>query len=967
MQGGSGAFDQYQVFEVDLASFEGENFDPVLWMDEVMRGKPGYELSKKVEWISNTDQHLSSLATALQLRSQDLNEVLEVSSLQIVNMVPFLVSAGGRMKSKIATGKRKLADLLGQMSQADADQQESLRFLAEIDAVKTKLETARRVLVHINEWDFRTREVESLLSAGHLGQVATHLLALTETAKLLSSVSEFDDRAKAIKRFTDFLLRLCKEKLAEALEGDDKTQVAKCSRIFAQLGEREALLDCLVSAFEGASTSAWKGLWKRTGAAAAQQQQAGSSAGVEVDEGGEGPQMRLREDSALLSFFERFSQDIEERASLVSAAVQSAVAAEKEHAEEQAKALKAAGGEAPGGARLLPLPVTTSLQTQTGASPSSASASREGGGEGAAGGESRTRRKTENAHEKTQAAALAEKVAFRCVRAALSVYQRDIGGFLKILGEGAGTGGGEEDIKGREQAVERLMSAFEGGTNLLCAAPSLAEREGKLWEFLRGDGGVSLVPVSLFEAYAKVTRASFALSLGDSPPHHPSWAPSQAVLEAESNAVKVLWQVAGRAEALVSSLVLAPSVPLFVACADEALMGYWSRWSQLRDSFRKTIGIRHQGRKESGAVGVDAQLLQTCLQVHQLVEMLAGPADSATKRALGSADSGETAEEREGEVTGVERSGSEGRFFALEKTLISQLVETARRRSRLNRILLQALEKGPPLEVEVPSKHTVATSWKNFQSVLLSVPVASKPGRGEGEGASPVLPPSSYRPGVLLQESAKALRKVHADAKALVRDCCLAPARKLLEGYAHMAEWTAAEGSAHSGALTGQMPTSVATSVGEHVLGLVSQLDHLQVAGGDWLVMVVDSLSSVMTKAVSEIPRLTASGALQLAFDVGYTLKVAGALGCLPEAGSLVSLLVALCEEVGGGSGGESGQSAGAWDPLKTQCAESTALLAGEGDPERLKRQVDTFRQNVRLKMFSRSPVSPQPPRPTLT
>ncbi|CAE8626428.1 unnamed protein product [Polarella glacialis] len=92
--------------------------------------------------LDKLDQHLSSLGMSCQLLCQDTSEAIEVASNQLVAQLPSTGLDLERMRAEALRGKSRLGQMLEGLKDADDRKRSGLQGLAEIDAVKTRVEVA---------------------------------------------------------------------------------------------------------------------------------------------------------------------------------------------------------------------------------------------------------------------------------------------------------------------------------------------------------------------------------------------------------------------------------------------------------------------------------------------------------------------------------------------------------------------------------------------------------------------------------------------------------------------------------------------------------------------------------------------------------------------------------------------------------------------------------------------------------
>ncbi|CEM00033.1 unnamed protein product [Vitrella brassicaformis CCMP3155] len=913
---------------LDLRPLEDQRFDAAKWLDGLMQefqltaaagtnasrqGRPLSQGQKGAAPSSSAsaaapgmDSFLSTLSMQLQMACADLSSSVEVVGSQIVSSIPGLLSDIGKMRHEISRCKERLRVLLGELSIVDTDQQESLAFLSEIDAAKGRLETCKRVLTEIHQWEYRVKEIEALLVSGSLLPVSGHLTALQETVEVLEVLPEYSKRAAVAKRFHDQLMAEVKHKMAAAMADVNVKELRMCAEVFGQLKDDggAAWLDAARECFAEECRDIWGNLWRRTtmGADGEGEGRQGETlrhdkAGDLLDGGGGGyaePESRLSENDAVQLFFEQTSKQINRHTQLLKA-VSDYQPETPRHSSPTHRTPAHDEADEDGG---LSSPHSPSMLL--------------GGTSGDTNlpEESLTTTTTSpRGHPQVGAAPLVLEIDWKeliagLVRTSVTVPHADVGRLMKWAME-------QRRTAEAYQIFERLVQAYEQSCLLLCATPIIAESERRLWPTIavvtpapaeETHGGTpavreSLLPDGLLRGMGQVLLAKLRESIAKSPPFNPSWPPSQAVYEAETDAMKVLWRLTQSGEAL-KDLSAALLAPVWLAGIEDICAEYWKRWTPLCDIFTNTIKHkastlqRQRVSGPSGGVGLgagalvplDVSLLMTCLQFHNLLAVLADKFAALQGSALATAQA-------------VYHRPT--RLNTLQKTLKNDLMPSLSTIPTASVAkALQIIESQPPAETQPPEGPPAA-----------SIPPPQAPGSSDG-------------PFVLAVAVAE-FDRLRSRVKDVVSQCCTYPVTVTLQDYHSLTEWTAVSNDTLMGevGLSGS-PTSLITAVGEHLLSLVPHLEshsqqhqqqQQQVANQTpvspahgpqesgasvWLPRVLGSVGSTLLAKAAQIERLSSGGLRQLATDLSYIQKVIEALGGAAEIVDLTTCLDAMQKQL---------------------------------------------------------------------
>eukprot|EP00929_Paragymnodinium_shiwhaense_P051565 TRINITY_DN25930_c0_g1_i1.p2 TRINITY_DN25930_c0_g1~~TRINITY_DN25930_c0_g1_i1.p2 ORF type:complete len:161 (+),score=52.37 TRINITY_DN25930_c0_g1_i1:131-613(+) len=131
---------------------EGVQFDPVVWLNtRIARGGAGGGAVP----FDKLDRYLGSLGMSCQLLCQDTSESIEVACNQLTTQLPSTSRDTERMQQEVMKGKGRLGEVLSGLKDADERKRGGLQGLAEIDAVKSRVESACSALREVGSWERR--------------------------------------------------------------------------------------------------------------------------------------------------------------------------------------------------------------------------------------------------------------------------------------------------------------------------------------------------------------------------------------------------------------------------------------------------------------------------------------------------------------------------------------------------------------------------------------------------------------------------------------------------------------------------------------------------------------------------------------------------------------------------------------------------------------------------------------------
>eukprot|EP00971_Amphidinium_carterae_P109243 2163314-Amphidinium_carterae.1 len=139
-----------------LEDFEltGEEFSAVNWLNG--------RLARNGVSFEKLDQHLNALSMSCQLLCMDTSESIEVAANQLITQLPSTMRDIEKMHTDVLTGRDRLATVVTSIKDVDESKRSSLHGLADIDALKSTVETAGSALREVGSWDRKIRDCEQM-------------------------------------------------------------------------------------------------------------------------------------------------------------------------------------------------------------------------------------------------------------------------------------------------------------------------------------------------------------------------------------------------------------------------------------------------------------------------------------------------------------------------------------------------------------------------------------------------------------------------------------------------------------------------------------------------------------------------------------------------------------------------------------------------------------------------------------
>eukprot|EP00913_Durusdinium_trenchii_P027561 g25851.t1 len=208
----------------DFASTpSNEAFDAVAWLN--------HRLSRSSLPMEKLDQHLASLSMSCQLLCQDTSESIELASNQLVSQ---LSSAGPKMETmrqEASKGYGRLGDVLEGLKDADDRKRSGLKGLAEIDVVKTRVETACNALREVGSWERKVKDCEQMVHSGNLGEALGQLKGLQGVLDAFRMLPEFARKSEQLSQLEEQLLFSARRRARSAFEKNSPEELRVCSEV----------------------------------------------------------------------------------------------------------------------------------------------------------------------------------------------------------------------------------------------------------------------------------------------------------------------------------------------------------------------------------------------------------------------------------------------------------------------------------------------------------------------------------------------------------------------------------------------------------------------------------------------------------------------------------------------------------------------------------------------------------------
>jgi len=235
---------------LELEDFEGE-FDAVDWLNT--------RLNRNSVAFDRLDPYLSSLGMSCQLLCLDTSESIEVASNQLVSQLPSTKRDLEKMRSEVLRGRERLKAV---------SHPSSINSLAEIDAVKTRVETACSALREVGSWERKVRDCEQMIHSGGLAAGLKQLGALKDVLKAFKMLPEYPKKEEQVKQLEETLLGTARRKTKQVVERNAAHDLPSCCEVFAGLDRHDELGFIVNAVFLDLTEKVWQSQGIRPGSSA---------------------------------------------------------------------------------------------------------------------------------------------------------------------------------------------------------------------------------------------------------------------------------------------------------------------------------------------------------------------------------------------------------------------------------------------------------------------------------------------------------------------------------------------------------------------------------------------------------------------------------------------------------------------------------------------------------------------------
>lgn len=215
--------------------------DVIAWINDTLQTYDGsYPPSQPGTELNDLDQQIMQLLATLDIASEDTSTQLEQIIDDVSRTIPrltydlhFLKDNALSLQLSLAKVQQKSKDVVPQ------DTTKALDYLRDLDAAKSRMESAREVLREAESWSSLELEVTSLLAERNYGKVAERLSEANRSMVVFQNTPDYEPRRTLMVSLQNQLEASLSSALVSAINGQDLAACRNYFSIFSRI-QRES-------------------------------------------------------------------------------------------------------------------------------------------------------------------------------------------------------------------------------------------------------------------------------------------------------------------------------------------------------------------------------------------------------------------------------------------------------------------------------------------------------------------------------------------------------------------------------------------------------------------------------------------------------------------------------------------------------------------------------------------------------
>ncbi|CAF0924991.1 unnamed protein product [Adineta ricciae] len=223
----------------DFSKFFDDEFNVIDWLNQAFR------LQK--ESNQNIDNYTGILITKLQMYIQEMNNTIEETSQQAVQQFPRVLREIDVLRHEATLLQEQMRTVRGDIQKVNQDTADGMRNLIQLDSVKNRIQSATKALQEADNWVTLSAQIEDTFESKDFTQIATKLIAMQQSLKILTDVPDYADRVNQLENLKNGLEAMMSPTVIAAFNTQDVDMARSFAQVYQSIDRADQLEDLYVT------------------------------------------------------------------------------------------------------------------------------------------------------------------------------------------------------------------------------------------------------------------------------------------------------------------------------------------------------------------------------------------------------------------------------------------------------------------------------------------------------------------------------------------------------------------------------------------------------------------------------------------------------------------------------------------------------------------------------------------------